>query len=115
MRRVKEDVRGHAVVMERDMPTRSLIDLLVILRSILYTDDSVMLIIVSRDSSVYLGDISVRRWRAGVEYLLPLAYSISRSPPICTDLNSHPCPSVLGDVRFVPVILSLASPSRFPL
>jgi len=44
-------------------------DLLVILRSILYTCDSVMLIIVSRDSSVYLSDISIRRWRAGVESL----------------------------------------------
>ena len=87
MRRVKEDVGRHAVVMERDMPTRFQMDLFVILRSILYTDDSVMLIIGSCNSSVYLSDISICRWRAGVEYLLLLAYPISLSPPICTDLN----------------------------
>jgi hypothetical protein len=29
--------------------------------------------------------------------------------------GSHPCPSVLGDVLFIPVLLSLASLSRFPL
>jgi len=47
-----------------------------------------MLIIVSCNSSVYLSDISIRRWRVGMEYLLLLAYPISLSPPICTDLNT---------------------------
>jgi len=64
-----------------------------------------MLIIVSRDSSVYLSDISIRRWRAGVEYLLPLAYPISLSPPICTDLNSSCQEAAKKEGRIPPFFL----------